>query len=109
MPTLEQLCHEMKTLHCATQSWQKVGNKYGINKALARLIANGYQPGAKIRAVLGLPEHRQVIAVAGEIVHPDALTIGSKLCIDCGRAFIPNHPRRKRCFICSPFRKRKNA
>ena len=110
MPTLEQLCREMQNKHTEVHSWQKVGDCYGINKATARLVANGYEPGKKVRRLLGLPEEARVnvVVIYGE-VPPGAQVISAQLCIACRRAFIPNHPRRKRCFICSPFRRRVSA
>jgi hypothetical protein len=102
MRALEQLSCEIREIHETTQSWQKAAEPYGINKAMARLLAMGYNPGKKIRHKLNLPEMAQVVAMEGEI--PDgAQVIKASLC-ECGQYFISNHPRRKRCFICSPFR-----
>jgi hypothetical protein len=52
--TLGQLSCELRETHEINKSWEITSEPYGINKAMARLIANGYQPGNKIRARLGL-------------------------------------------------------
>ena len=56
MRTLEQIRTDLQEIHAKTKSWEQAGKRYGINKAMARLIAGGYKPGAKIRKVLELPE-----------------------------------------------------
>lgn len=106
MPTLDHLRIDMQEIHARTQSWQKVGDCYGINKALARLIANGYEPGRKARKILGLPAYAEVIVISGEELPAGAQVISASFCRACGRPFISNHPRRKKCFICGPYRKR---
>lgn len=104
MRSLEQLSCEIREIHAGNQSWQKTADNYGINKAMARLLALGYQPGKKMRRKLNLPDIAQVVAIAGEV--PDgALVIKAERC-ECGQYFISNHPRRKRCFICSPYKGR---
>lgn len=72
---------------------------------MARLIANGYIPGAHIRRKLNLPAYAQVIAIAEEIPE-GTLVLKATLC-PCGQYFISNHPRRKKCFQCSPYRAKK--
>jgi hypothetical protein len=100
--TLEQLAALLWESHALTNSWRKTGAPYGLSGAMARLIALGYEPGRKVRAALGLRPVITVIQMGAEI--PDgAQVISASLC-SCGRWFIGNHPRRTKCFICSPFR-----
>ena len=105
MITLDKICHDMQIMHCNVKSWKKVGDVYGINKAMARLVAGGYKPGKKTRAKLGLPKVSSVIVLFGEAPN-GTQSLGALLC-PCGRWFIPNTGKRKRCFVCTPFRRRK--
>lgn len=105
MITLEHLRVEINQKYAQNQSWQKTCESYGINKAMARMIALGYQPGKKIRKVLDLPEIAQVIALAGSVPNGTQVIMASRC--ECGQYFVSNHPRRQKCFICSPYRKRK--
>jgi hypothetical protein len=58
------------------------------------------------RKVLGLSEHKNVTVIFGEV--PDGTqVIQAQLC-ECGQFFISNHPRRSKCFICSPYKKGKS-
>lgn len=104
MRDLEQLCTEIRNKHAETHSWQKTADAFGINKAMARLLAQGYKPGKKIRDRLGLPEVSQVVVIFGSV--PEGTqAIAANLC-ECGQWYIANHPRRKRCFVCSPYRRK---
>lgn len=51
-----------KARHLELHSWRKVAKPYGdkLKPNMARLIANGYDPGKKIRGVLGLPPRQEV-------------------------------------------------
>ena len=42
------------------RSWRKVAKEYKLHPNMARMIANGYDPGKKIRGVLGLPPRQEV-------------------------------------------------
>ena len=53
----DALYTNIKNVYSATKSWQKTGERFGVNKAMARLLANGYKPGKKISKVLGLQEY----------------------------------------------------
>lgn len=44
-------------IHEATKSWRQAGDYYGISGAMARLIANGYLPGKRIRKLLGVTRY----------------------------------------------------
>jgi hypothetical protein len=41
----KQFLADYKKLH----SWRKVASEYGLHPSMARMIANGYDPGKKIR------------------------------------------------------------
>lgn len=53
--TLDHLSHILQESHEITQSWRLTAEPYGIFPSMARMIANGYNPGCHIRAKLGLP------------------------------------------------------
>lgn len=51
---------------------------------------------------LGIPVEGKVQVIFG-VVPDGAQVIGAQEC-DCGQWFISNHPRRSKCFICSPYK-----
>lgn len=102
MTESDHLCLEFLETYRITKSWRKTGQKYGVNAAMARMIANGYHPGKRIRLRLGLPPETTIVVISGE-VPPGSQSIAARRC-QCGHWFIANHPRRKKCFICSPYR-----
>lgn len=105
MQTLEELSIQMREHHARLQSWRKTGAIFGLNPAMARLIALGYEPGRRVREQLGLPPAASVVPVAGAV--PDGTQVAAATRCSCGRWFVSNHPRRKRCFICSPYKGKK--
>ena len=105
MNELEQLSTRILEHHASTQSWDKTGIEFGLNKAMARLIATGYKPGKKIRKVLGLPDFASVVIVGVGDVPPGTQVIKADKCA-CGMWYVSNSPRRKRCFICSPCKRK---
>jgi hypothetical protein len=105
--TLEQLSSDLRQRHKIEQSWRKAAAPYGIFPSMARLIAMGYEPGRKIRERLGLQPAATVVVVYGEV--PDGAQVLQAQQCPCGQFFISNHPRRTKCFVCSPYRRRKKA
>ena len=100
---IERLCE----LH-GTQSWAKIAlmeEWTPIPQGTLSSMSSGYMPD-KWRPRLDLPPKSKVIVVLGE-VPSGSQCIGADICILCGRYFISNHPRRKRCFVCSPYGGRK--
>ncbi len=79
--------------HRIGDSWAKIGKDYNIHAPTVRLIADGYEPGNKVREKLGLSPMLLVKALE----------------CSCGEYFIANHPRRVHCFTCRPFRTRRKA
>ncbi len=77
----------------------------GISIASIDRIYHGQEPGPKVRAALGLPQIGTVIVIGGGSIPAGAQVVRAELC-KCGEWFISNHPRRKKCFVCSPFRRR---
>ena len=71
-------------------------------------VIQGIEPKTpEIRAVFGLAPASMVIPVAGSV--PDGTQVVAASRCSCGRYFVSNHPRRQKCFICSPFRARKKG
>jgi hypothetical protein len=103
---LTELQKNIATMRSDGFSWEDVGKHYNINRAMARLLGNGYVPGKKIRAGLGLPNISTIIVVGeGEI--PDGTQAITAARCACGQWFIPNSGNRKHCFLCRPFTRRK--
>jgi hypothetical protein len=66
--------------------------------------ANGVFPRNKIkRFEFGLPFQSTVIVIGGGDI-PDGAQVIRALQCHCGQWFVPNHPLRRQCFICGPFR-----
>jgi hypothetical protein len=98
---LTDLQKSITTMRSSGFSWEAIGCKYGINRAMARLLGNGYIPGRKIRKALGLPFTSAVIVIGdGEV--PDGSQAIQAIRCNCGQWFISNHPLRTHCFICRP-------
>lgn len=67
-----------------------------------------YEPkDPKIRAALGLESESEVTFVDGR-PRPKSKALDVAQCA-CGNYYISNHPRRGRCFECSPYRGKKGA
>lgn len=99
----------LKVLHEAGHSWRRIQADYPEYKAislpsLARL-ARGIDPGNKVRHLLGLPPAATVIVIGGGQIPEGAQVISADQC-ECGQWFISNHPRRHKCFVCSPARRK---
>ena|SRR3990167_2049383 len=81
---------------------------------LCTIVKTGEVPN-RWRERFGMQPRTQISPVAGAGVTPGALTLGSVVCPGkpgqppCGRAYIPNHPARKRCYVCAPVRRRKSS
>lgn len=108
MNTLEQISADLQERHKRLNSWRLAADPYPINKAMARMIANGYEPGNRVRRALKIAPIASVVVIGDGEVPEGAQVISALLC-DCGQWFISNHPRRKRCFICSPYKHREPA
>ena len=68
---------------------------------LCTYAKTGYLPN-RYRQRLGLP----VVASVAPVMEPipnGAQALFAVRC-ECGRWYISNHPRRKKCFVCSPYR-----
>jgi hypothetical protein len=55
---IEKIRSDMQEHHAMSKSWQKTGEAFNVNKAMARLLANGYNPGKKVRIQLHLDKPR---------------------------------------------------
>lgn len=88
-----------------SSSWAKIalmGEWSPIPGGTLSSISTGYPVPDKWRPRLDLPPKSKVIVVLGE-VPSGSQCIGADICILCGRPYVSNHPRRKRCFVCSPY------
>ena len=74
--------------------------------AVQRVLA-GHEPhDPEVRRAFGLADYHAIVIVGPGVVPPGTQVITAEQC-SCGAWFIPNHPRRRRCFVCSPYRGRK--
>jgi hypothetical protein len=86
-------------------SWRQISEIPPFTKiprgTLSVIAKTGKVP-RRWREQLGLPPETTVVVISGA-VPPGSQAIAAKQCACC-RWFISNHPRRKRCFICSPYK-----
>ena len=90
LPDIDAYKNHFIMRHSEICSWREVVRPYGdgLKPNMARLIANGYDPGNKIRLVLRLPDKRAV-----------------EVCGECGKPLTKYHdcktnPRPPRIAIC---------
>jgi hypothetical protein len=88
------------------KNWQKVADEFGLSKGTIYKVAmyQDYEPKRiDILDKLGLkPSTARVRSINGTI--PDGSQALGALVCSCGQPFISNHPRRRKCFICSKYR-----
>jgi hypothetical protein len=93
------------TQHLPFRKIALLGEFEGIPAGTLCAIAKGEKVPDKWRRRLGLTLTATVYVIGGSVIPPGAQVISASLC-ECGQPYISNHPARKKCFICSPFRKR---
>jgi hypothetical protein len=88
-------------------SYDCLAIKYQVNKFyLWHIIKTpGYIPPRSVATKLDIELYASVIVIEGDVPN-GAQVLRATRCV-CSQYFISNHPRRKKCFICSPYRKRK--
>ena len=107
MNTLMAVRDNIKEWRDAGYSWRDIEELPAyehISLPTLRRISLGIEPGPKVRKQLGLPPAGEVYYVLGGEVPEGTLAIRAERC-DCGQWYISNHPRRKRCFMCRPYKK----
>lgn len=94
-------------LHNIGMGWREIAalDEYvGIPAGTLCSVAHGEEPKRKHRDQLGLPPISDVIYLYGYMPTGEAISVGAILC-ECGQLFISNHPARRKCFICSPYKR----
>jgi ribosomal protein S27AE len=109
-----ELAERLGSLHASGLSWRKIAElpeykgvppEKPISPGTLCSIAHGWEPrGFVLRQRLGLPNAASVVPIAG-VVPENSQALMAQQCPRCGRYFISNHPRRIKCFLCSPYRK----
>ena len=72
--------------------------------AIQRVIDNVEPHSPEIRQAFGLAVLSTVIVIDGGSIPAGALVLKAEMC-ECGQAFISNSPNRRKCFICSPYKR----
>ena len=81
-----------------------------VSHAVIQRVLDGLEPqDPKIREVLGLPAKAATVYVIGGGEIPEGAQVISASMCACGQPYISNHPARKRCFICAPYKGSKNG
>lgn len=105
--TRDTLAAELCALHGSGMTWRQIAalaRFCGVPAGTLCAIAKGAPVPAKHRQRLGLPATATVEAVAGPAPPAGAQAGPWRRCIECDAVFLTNHPCRKRCFVCSPYR-----
>lgn len=85
-------------------TYRVIADSLRISPALVWKIERGHEPtDPAIRARLNLHATVEVVPMGGNI-RAGAQVLGSIYCNACGEPFVSNHPRRRKCFRCSPYR-----
>ena len=99
MTKVDTLCIDVEKKHRTLNSWKKVGDEYGISKALAWKIAHGHVPTKqRIRTALGLSPLVQVSTTAdipAGVRLPETARVVR--CASCGTQFIRTANRQIYC------------
>jgi len=91
-----------------TATYDELAEKYPVNRwHLWMLVTqDDYRPTNEICDKLDIVRDVPVTPVNGRPIPAGAQVLMAQFC-ECGRAFIPNTPKRKKCFICSKYRGKK--
>jgi len=88
--------------------WRAVGTVFGISGGMAyRVAVQGYEPrDGEIRKRLGMSVISEVefVSEKSQATSRKLQAVGVDICTVCGEGFVSNHPRRRKCFRCSPYR-----
>ncbi len=108
--TFTEVKLHVKALYEQKHSLRRIAREdYGgrISHAVIQRVLESFEPrDVHNREVLGLPAYQFVVVVTGGVIPPGAQVVSAEVC-ECGQWYIPNHPARKHCFICSPYKRRK--
>lgn len=111
MKEINELLDELDEMRRQGMSYEQIGQCYDVNRTTIWKIINTRKPPnfPRIRHQLGLPLAKEVHFITAlqtnEIDHANIQAYAVATC-HCGRLFVPNHPKRKQCFICSPYQGR---
>ena len=109
--TMPEVISTIKALRDCKKSFRQIAKEdYGglITHASIQRVLSGQEPhDPKIRAALGLPAKMATVYLIGDgEIPPRAQVIAGNFGVcACGMPFYKNHPVRKHCFICSPYKK----
>jgi len=94
-------------------SWERIGDFYSTPETkitgahIWKIAKENYEPHRPdIRAALGMPAMTTIIVMNGNAIPSGSQVLHAEFC-KCGQPYISNHPLRKRCFKCSPYRGKK--
>lgn len=103
---------ELRRLHTVDRmTWREIAalpQYSGIPPGtLCGIVTQGYIP-PKWHHQLGLPTTKVTLTpVNGTPITPGAQVLDCRECVRCGRAFVPNTAKRRRCYDCTQARRRK--
>lgn len=95
--TLEQVRERLNTDHDRLGNWDAVSMLYELHTGTVWNIAHGHDPAdPEVRHKLGLPP---IIGSDTGYRPPQTCEVDG-----CYNVFVSNHPKRRKCFECSPYR-----
>jgi hypothetical protein len=105
--TEKEIQHVICEKRAAGMSLRKIALDYpGLNYGDIQRAVKGIFPHATIkRRIFELPDFARVLAINSEIPN-GSQALEALYCVKCNQPFIPNTPRRRKCFLCSPCSKR---
>lgn len=109
--TSDMVRERLKSLHDTSGlSFRKIQQMDGFRRIPAGTICSVYHGNPvpkKYYPDLGIDDNRvvAVMVMDGGRLPESTQVISAQQCT-CSQWFVPNSPRRKRCFVCSPYRKR---
>lgn len=111
MPNYDELIRTWKKRRSEGETLENIARDYPsqITRAhVHKMLYKGWEPtGAELRQKLGLPAIVPVIPVNGTVIPAGSQVHHADYCVKCSRPYISNHPLRRRCFVCSPYRGKK--
>ena len=102
----ETLQKNLTNLYVEKPSLRRIANEdFGgkVTHGMIQQCINGIEPKRnEIRMALGLTPYVEVVVMVDGTIPPGAQVLTATRCA-CGRWYVSNHPRRRKCFICGPY------
>jgi hypothetical protein len=106
--TFNEVREYIEYLYSAKRSLRRIAREDfngSVSHGAVQRVLEGVEPkDPQVRKAFGLPEYSFLVVVSDEPIPNGTQVYKAVQCISCGQWFIPNSPRRQRCFVCFPFK-----